>query len=390
MNPFPFVLSEWRNSSGVLGAMALLIAIGCAISLGVTSVERALRKSSANAADRFDLIVGAAGSETQLVLTTIYLQPAALKLMPLEMLKRLRADPGVDYAAPIATGDSFAGFPIVGTTADFASNHGKLPLVAGHWFGHNDEAVVGAATALKIGDTYTPLHGSASENTIEQHAHTGQQVKVVGRMAATGTPWDKAILVPFEAVLELHSHTGHASSGIPAIVVKPRSVMDAYRLRNTYRSDLTTAVFPAETLTSLYHTMGEVRELVFWIATAGQALVLAAVLLGLYATLMARAKGLVALRAIGAGRLFLWLTLWLQAMGMLLAGIVGGLLAGSLVAWMAGSVLSTRLGLAVNARPGTDDLWSLVMVLMAGATASGLVAWRAYRVPVATALRSQG
>lgn len=387
MNPFPFILSEWRNSRSTFAAMALLLAIGSAISLGVTSVERALRESSANAASRFDLIVGAAGSETQLVLTTIYLQPAALKLMPFAVLERLRTDPGVDYAAPIATGDSFAGFPIVGTTVDFASDHGKLPLEAGQWFSRNDEAVVGAATSLKLGDIYTPLHGSAGENAIEQHAHIGQQVRVVGRMAATGTPWDKAIIVPFEAVLELHRHTGHASMGVPAIVVKPRSVMDAYRLRNIYRSDLTTAVFPAETLTSLYRTLGEVRELIFWIATAGQTLVLAAVLLGLYATLMARTQGLVALRALGAGRLFLWLTVWLQAMGMLLVGVGGGLLIGSAAVWVAGSILSDRLGLAVSARLGADELCSLSMILIAGALASGLVAWRVYRVPVAAALR---
>lgn len=386
MNPFPFFLSEWRHSRSTLGAMALLIAIACSMSLAVTSVERALREASANAADRFDLVVGAAGSETQLVLTTVYLQPAALKLMPDEVLKRLRADPGVDYAAPIATGDSFAGFPIVGTTVEFAGNRGRLPLEAGQWFGQNDEAVVGASTSLNIGDTYTPLHGSAGENVIEEHAHTDTHVKVVGRMAATGTPWDRAILVPFDAVIELHSHASHAS-GIPAIVVKPRSVMDAYRLRNTYRSDLTTAVFPAETLTSLYRTLGDVRELVFWIATAGQVLVLAAVLLGLYATLMARAQGLIALRAIGAGRLFLWLTLWLQAMAMLVAGVAGGVLGGLLAARIAGNILSDRLGLAVNARLIANDLWSLVMMLAVGALASGLVAWHAYRAPVAAALR---
>ena len=98
MNPFPFVIAEWRHARGVLVAMALLIAIASAISLGVTSIERALRTASANAAGRFDLIVGAAGSETQLVLTTIYLQPAALKLMPASLLVQLRADPGVVFA----------------------------------------------------------------------------------------------------------------------------------------------------------------------------------------------------------------------------------------------------------------------------------------------------
>ncbi|MEO8387977.1 hypothetical protein [Polaromonas sp.] len=58
------------------------------------------------------------------------------------------------------------------------------------------------------------------------------------------------------------------------------------------------------------------------------------------------------------------------------------------LAWTAGSVLSNRLGLAVNARLVGGDLWSLSMMLMAEAIAPGLVAWRAYRVPVAAALRS--
>jgi putative ABC transport system permease protein len=386
VNPFPFVLAEWRHSRSTLSAMALLVAVGCAITLGVTSVERALRQASARAADRFDLIVGASGSETQLVLTTVYLQPAALKLVPFEVLNQLRADPGVVEATPIATGDSFAGFPIVGSTPEFASNHGKIGLELGRWFNQNNEAVVGAATSLQVGDSYTPLHGSANENAIEAHEHAGQHVKVVGRMLPTGTPWDRAILVPFEAVLELHEHS-HSHVGIPAIVVKPRSVMDAYRLRNTYRTDLTTAVFPAETLTSLYRTLGDVRELALWIASAGQLLVLLAVLLGLYATLTARAQALVALRAIGASRLYLWLALWLQAMIMLLSGIVGAVVGGYLVAWGASRVLSGRLGLSVKAGLALEDLWTLLAILVVGALASALVAWRVYRLPLSAALR---
>lgn len=386
MNPLPFVLAELRQSRSTLLTMALLIALGCAISLAITSVERALRESSAAAASRFDLIVGAAGSETQLVLTTVYLQPAALKLMPPDVLSRLRSDPGVVYAAPIATGDSFAGFPIVGTTAEFASDHGALGLHAGQWFLQHDEAVVGAATDLQVGDTYMPLHGSANENTIERHEHTGHRVTVVGRMNATGTPWDKAILVPFEAVLELHAHTDQ-HTGMPAIVVKPRSVMDAYRLRNTYRNTVTTAVFPAETLTTLYRTLGDVRELVFWISTAGQVLVLAAVLLGLYATLTARSQQLVALRAMGASRLFVWLALWSQAMAILVLGLGLGLAGGYLTAQLAVAELSTRLGMVFKARLLLEDLWAVALMLLAGALAAAVVAWRAYREPLAVALR---
>ena len=46
-----------------------------------TQRPRALREGSARAADAFDLLIGAPGSETQLVLTSVYLQPASLDLI---------------------------------------------------------------------------------------------------------------------------------------------------------------------------------------------------------------------------------------------------------------------------------------------------------------------
>jgi putative ABC transport system permease protein len=387
VNPFPFVLAQWRQSRSTLLAMALLIAIGCAISLGVTAVERAVREASTRAANRFDLIVGAAGSDTQLVLTSVYLQAAALKLMPGDVLQRLQADPGVIYAAPMATGDSYQAYPIVGTTQVFASDQGAIPLASGRWFAAQNEAVVGAATSLQVGDSCTPLHGSANDNVIETHEHTGHVMRVVGRMAASGTPWDRAIVVPYASVLEMHPHSEQAA-GIPAILVKPRSITDAYRLRQVYRSGSTTAVFPAETLASLYRTLGDVRQLVFWIASAGQVLVLAAVLLGLYATLSARAPALVALRAMGASQLFVWLTLWLQSMLMLLAGFATGIVTAVAFSSVAAGVLSDRLGLSVNTRLMVSDCWPLVWMLAAGALSVGLVAWRAYAEPLSEALRS--
>ena len=386
MNPFPFVLAQWRQSRTTLMAMALLIAIGSAISLGVTSIERAVREASTRAANRFDLIVGAAGNETQLVLTTVYLQPAALKLMSNEVLKRLQADPGVDYAAPISTGDSFAGSPIVGTTKDFASDQGNALLSSGRWFDDHREAVVGSNSSLRIGDTYIPLHGSANENAIETHEHTGYVMRVVGRMAPTGTPWDSAIMVSFDSVLELHQHGDHGA-GPPAIVVKPRSIMDAYRLRQIYRSGSTTAVFPAETLTSLYRTLGDVRELVFWVASAGQILVLAAVLLGLYATLSARVQALAALRAMGANRVFIWLILWLQALAMLVVGFAVGVMTTVVLTSVATGFLTGKLGLVIDARMIASDFRPLMAMFAVGALSAALVAWRVYVKPLPEALK---
>ncbi|MBB4168826.1 hypothetical protein FHX09_002672 [Rhizobium sp. BK538] len=75
-----------------------------------------MRLGSARAADRFDLVIGAAGSENQLVLSCVFLQASPLPLMDGQVLTALSADPRVAWAAPIGFGDSFRGYPIVGTT----------------------------------------------------------------------------------------------------------------------------------------------------------------------------------------------------------------------------------------------------------------------------------
>ena len=106
-----------------------------AVSLGVavSAQERALRKSSAAAAEPFDIVVGMPGSQTQLVLTSVYLQPAALELVPGSVLQHLHDTPGVGYAAP-AFGDYLGSSPIVGSTSALLTLGGTRPLAEGRPF----------------------------------------------------------------------------------------------------------------------------------------------------------------------------------------------------------------------------------------------------------------
>jgi len=111
MNPLPLVLGEIRRGLPGFLAVTLLIALAVGLGVAVSAQERALRKSSAAAAAPFDLVIGAPGSPTQLILTTVYLQPAALDLVPGSVLQRLQKEPGAAYVAPVAFGDVFHGFP---------------------------------------------------------------------------------------------------------------------------------------------------------------------------------------------------------------------------------------------------------------------------------------
>src|SRR5690606_37003987 len=135
----------------------------------------------------FDLVVGAPGSETQLVLSSVFLQPAALQLLPPDILARLRADDRVAAAVPVGFGDFVGSYPIIGVSRDAVGMLGGL--AEGEELTHLGDAVVGAQVRRDIGSSFKPFHGEAgTAGTVHGHV----DYHVVGRLKPTGTPWDRA------------------------------------------------------------------------------------------------------------------------------------------------------------------------------------------------------
>ena len=79
--PGALVAAMLRRFAGVNVVFTLLIAVSVAVGIGLTAQERALRQGSAAAAAKFDLIVGAPGSEITLMLAAVYLQPSDVALL---------------------------------------------------------------------------------------------------------------------------------------------------------------------------------------------------------------------------------------------------------------------------------------------------------------------
>lgn len=154
------------------------------------------------------------------------------------------------------------------------------------------------------------LHGEASEGLDADDAHDAaghdhddlrlhRTITVTGRMRPTGTPWDRAVVVPVEYVWAINAlPTGHLPGGdrvgppwepslvpgVPVIVMRPGNVPEAYGLRARYRTTDSTAFFPAETLVDVYAVMGGAVRVVS-LALVAQVLVVAAILAGLLAVL---------------------------------------------------------------------------------------------------------
>jgi len=413
MLPFRFILTDLRRMWVGSLVIVVLVALATGFGVAINLQERALRLGSARAADRFDLVIGVAGSEAQLVLSSVFLQPSPLPLLKGEVLRQLSEDKRVAWAAPIGFGDSFEGAPIVGTTTQFVTDDGKRPLGEGRSFGSPDEAVIGARVELALGDTIKPLHGLAGEGG---HTHTELAYHVVGRMAETGTLWDKAILVPIEGVWYVHGLGGHGDShghgeeahadhdderehshlgppwgddlpGVPAIVVKPRNFADAYKLRAEYRRETTLAVFPAEVLTRLYAALGDVRSVLAFIAFGAQGLIGAAVVLISLIHLEQRSHQIAGLRALGAPRLAIFGIVWLELMLLIGAGVLVGLGIGYATAKVVAHVMMQRSGIVMPVVLEPQEFTFIGILLTAAAVMALIPAWRAYRQTPAMALR---
>lgn len=413
-----FVFADLRRLWAASLVIVLLVALATALGIAVTLQERALRLGSARAADKFDLIVGAPGSETQLVLSSVFLQPAALPLMQGEVLTRLVADPRVAWAAPIGFGDNFMGYPIVGTTTALISGT-TTGFTQGQMFAREGEAVVGSGVDLAIGAEVKPMHGAAGEGG-ETHADSAYHV--VGKLQPTGTAWDRAILVPIQAVWHIHGlgeehededheeheeaggehhHHGHVDAdapldehfdhdipGLPAVLVKPKTIADAYALRQAYRTeDGTRAVFPAEVLTGLYATLGDARAVLMYIAYGAQALVAAALMLIAVIHVAQRRKQIGALRAFGAPRLAVFGIVWLELLLLVTLGVGAGFGLGYGAAGVLAGLFTAQSGVRLPVELTSADAMLAVAFLAIAALMAALPAALAYRQSPVEALR---
>ena len=401
-NPLPLVKAELKRTYIGAIAVVLLIAVSVALGIAISSQERAIRKGTTIAAHDFDILIGAPGSPTQLVLSTIYLQSPLLHLISGSILKDLQNEKGVSFAAPIALGDHYGQYPIIGTTSDLVTLKGKRQLKEGHPFSKQYETVIGSDVGLSVGANFTPVHGHHAIED-EHNKHEGIEYTVVGRMPRLGTPWDRAIIVPIESMWGIHGlSTGHSekdhigppwSGQIPdvsAIVVKPISVSNAYKLKNRYNKGNTIAIFPAEILLKLYDVLGNIRNVMAGVSLITQIMVLTAIMLTIFVTLDNRRRQIAVLRAIGATPAYVFSSVWLYMTFLILVGTGLGVLLGWLSAHLLSAAFHARTGLHLPVIISGQELILATSLILAGMLLAIIPAWMSYRLPVAESLKMQG
>lgn len=169
------------------------------------NVSDQLTSSIKNTYQYYDTIIGPGGSQTQLLLNTLFYIDKPLGTMSFEIYEALIADDRVSVVIPFASGDSYNNAPIIGTHREFLSDFPG----DGRLWADSYEVVLGNNVAknsgLKIGSSFFSIHGlHASE-----HMHAGKFYVVVGVLDRTGTALDNAVFCDISTVWLAHSSEDH-------------------------------------------------------------------------------------------------------------------------------------------------------------------------------------
>jgi putative ABC transport system permease protein len=308
----------------------------------------------------------------------------------------------VDFAAPLAFGDSYDGAPVVGTTEDFV-RHLSDDRIDGRIWTATFEAVAGAAASVGLGENFTPAHGMGDE--ADDDAHGSAVYQVVGRLPRTGTPWDRAILVPVEAVWRVHGLAdGHAPEnagqigppfdpdyfpGTPSVILHSEALWANYALRSEFtRANETMAFFPGTVLANLYRVMGDIRQVMSIMSIVTQILVAASVLLGLFILTRLFRRQVAMLSALGAPARFVLAVVWSYAASLLIAGTLAGIALGIGATAAISRVITAQTDILVEASLGWSEIHLAAAFLAITSLLSLLPALASLRQPVVESLRA--
>jgi putative ABC transport system permease protein len=300
----------------------------------------------------------------------------------------------VKKTIPLALGDAYKGFRIVGTNHDYVAHYGGK-TGAGRLWEKPMEAVIGAEVAQRlghgVGSKFVGAHGVADAGA----EHGDAPYEVVGVLAPSGTVLDRLVLVSVESVWLVHDeHQGtdakltEEDKEITALLIQYATPMAVAILpRYINNNSEMQAASPAIETARLFSVIGVGVDVLrgfalVLILSAGLSLFIA-----LYNALAERRYDLALMRTLGAspGKLMALML----AEGALLAGL------GALTGIALGHLLTELLGRALKAAqqvsvtgftwvPG--ELWLIVVALVVGVVAALLPAWRAYRTDIAHTL----
>ena len=215
MNLFQIALKNMRQRDVASWLTMISVALGVSLTVAVLVLHGVLGKQFSQSGSGYNLIIGPAGSPTQLVLAVVYRVENSRANMPWRYYQKWAQDPRVELAIPVCFGDSTqqGEFPVIGTTPQYfsipyARNPQPQPfLVKGDFLKGSWDAVIGSEVARRngwtIGSQFQLVHGG--QRGVDAHVHK-EKFTVQGVLKATGTPNDRTVFTHIDGFFMISGH----------------------------------------------------------------------------------------------------------------------------------------------------------------------------------------
>lgn len=381
---------------------AVAIALAGGLLMAVWVMRDQANRTFTGVSGGFDGVLGARSSKLQLVLNAIFHledSPGNIAAADVEQIAR---NSNVALALPIAVGDNYRGYRLVGTTADlfdrveFSPGRRYEILAPGRPFDiAKKEAVVGAVAAahlgLKPGDTFHPFHGLLFDET-KQHSET---FVVTGIFAPTGTPADRVIWIPLEGLQRMSGHDARAATDVSAVLVKLKAgnPMAGFQLDMIYnkRGNKFTFAWPiGSILARLFDKIAWFDRVLEFIAYLVVLVASASILTSIYNSMNERRREIAILRALGARRHTIFGAIVAESAAIAALGMIFAFLFYGVVVVAAAAIIRAQTGVVLDPFAPHPVMLAAPAGIVALAALCGIIpALKAYRTDVAGGIAPQ-
>lgn len=405
-----------RNRALTSFLTVLSIALSVALLVGVENVRVGMRDSFSGTISGTDLIVGARGGTTQLLLYSVFGLGSPTQNVSYDTYQKWADHPAVAWTIPYSLGDSHRGYRVIGTTDAFFEHFRyrqgtELELAAGEELDGVFDVVLGneVATSLgyQVGDDIILAHGIGSTTFIE---HDNLPFTIVGILERTSTPVDRAVYTSLEGIEALHVDWQAGAPPMPGMETPAEEVLamdltptqvtsfllgansrvETLRLQrevNTDQEEALTAIIPGVTLAEMWRTVGYAEQGLVVVTVFVLLVGLLGMLVSLYTSLEARRREMAIFRAVGAGPGRILSLLVFESGLLSLLGALFGVALVYILIFLAQAPVEDRFGLFIPIRPlGGVELAYLGGVVVAGFLIGLIPAWKAYRNTLADGL----
>jgi putative ABC transport system permease protein len=393
----------------------VLLTSSVAIITTLILLEKQFEEKFSSNIENVDLVLGAQGSPLQLILSSVYQVDAPTGNISYDSAKVWMNHPFVEKAIPLAFGDNYRGYKILGTTTDYLSKY-NAKVTDGVLFEKNFEVVVGSEIAqklsLKVGDEFYGSHGDAEEGEV----HEDYAYKVVGIASETGKVVDNLIVCTIPTVWQMHhqheENPAHGEEGhiheageqeheeaeltidepnmeVTAVLLKIRNQMAKLTWQRVIpQNTKMQAVSPAFEINRLFGLFGLGVTALQYLAYGIMLISGISIFIALYTSLKEREPEFALLRVNGARRFQLLQIVMIESILLCVVGFVFGSITGRVALSMLSNASEADFKMSFD--PYTF-LWQkegilLVITLLVGSIAALIPAIKAYNLNISKTL----